>query len=174
MIIKATKKLLNISGIKAGKDTSATLETLPGEWYAAPISLLRPGKLAVQFLHYPTYILIVIPGKSLKKLVPLLAKKISDFLNRHGFAELESDFQLNSPTEIFSTNSRSMLAHMNQIKFDLEYHIAMSESIEEIDYNRLEDLNTDYMFGGKNKDSKYIRSIDVLKRLMEVKKMASS
>jgi len=63
---------------------------------------------------------------------------------------------------------------MNQIKLDLEYHIAMSESIEEIDYNRLEDLNIDYMFGGKNKDSKYIRSIDVLKRLMEAKKLASS
>ena len=63
MKIRATTKLLNISGIKSTKDESEPCETLPGEWYAGIMSLLRPGKFAVHFLHYPTYISIFIPVK---------------------------------------------------------------------------------------------------------------
>jgi hypothetical protein len=166
MKIRATTKLLNISGIKPIKDESPATETLPGEWYAAAVSLLRPGKLAVHFLHYPTYISILIPGKSLNKLIPLLQDHVSAFLKRQGYSRLEPDFQLNSDIEIFATNSRSMLAHMNQIKYNLEYHFSDAQSVDEIDYAYLEDIHFDYLFGGKNKVTEYIKPKDVLDKFL--------
>ena len=171
MKIRATKKLLNISGIKAMTDKTGPVMTLPGEWYAGPVSLMRPGKLAILFLHHPTYISIILPGKSLNKLLPQLPSRVSKYLKRNGFEKLEPYFQLDSLPEVFSTNSRSMLAHINQIKFDLEYHFAMAETIEDINYNRLEDIYFDYLFGGRNIENKYIRPMDVLNRFAnEIKK----
>jgi hypothetical protein len=166
MKIRATNKLLNICGIKSIKDESEPLDTLPGEWYAGTVSLLRPGKLAVHFFHYPTYISILIPGKSLNKLIPLLPENVSAYLKRHGYAKLESSFQLNTIPEVFATNSRSMLAHMNQVKYELEYHFARASSIEEIDYKRIEDLYFDYLFGGRNKGRKYIKPKDILDKFL--------
>jgi len=162
MKIRATTKLLNISGIKSTKDESEPCETLPGEWYAGIMSLLRPGKFAVHFLHYPTYISIFIPGKSLNKLIPLLPQKVSSYLKRNGYSKLESSFQLNTSPEIFATNSRSMLGHMNQIKYAIEYHFAIAYSIEEIDFERIEDQYLKYLFGGKYKGRNYITPRDQL------------
>jgi hypothetical protein len=166
MKIRATSKLLNISGIASTKDESEPLETLPGEWYAGIVSLLRPGKLAVHFLHYPTYISILMPGKSLNKLIPLLPEKVSFYLKRHGYTKLESSFQLNTNPEVFATNSRSMLSHMNQIKYALEYHFAIAYSIEEIDFEHIEDQYLNYLFGGKYKGHRYIRPKDQLDKLL--------
>jgi len=166
MKIRATSKLLNISGIRSIKDESEPLETLPGEWYAGIMSLLRPGKLAVHFLHYPTYISIFIPGKSLNKLIPLLPQKVSSYLKRNGYSKLESSFQLNANPEVFTTNSRSMVAHMNQIKYELEYHFAIAESIDEINFEHIEYQYLNYLFGGKYKGRKYIRPKDQLDKFL--------
>jgi hypothetical protein len=166
MKIRATNKLLHISGIVSTKDEREPLETLPGEWYAGIVSLLRPGKLAVHFLHYPTYISILIPGKSLNKLIPLFPEKVSSYLKRHGYTKLESSFQLNTNPEVFATNSRSMLAHMNQIKYELEYHFASTYSIEEINFEHIEDQCLNYLFGGKYKGRRFIRPKDQLDKLL--------
>ena len=165
MKIRATTKLLNISGIKPIKDVNDPLDALPGEWYAASVFLLRKGKLAVHFLHYPTYISIIIPGKSLNKIIPLLPGKISAFLRRYGYEKLESAFKLNSEPEIFTTNSRSMLGHMNQIRYNLEYHFAHAYSVDDIDYERLEDIHFDYLFGGKDFGTRYIKPKEILDKL---------
>ena len=167
MKIRVTTKLLNIAGIKPVKDVSDPLEELPGEWYAASVSLLRQGKLAIHFLHYPTYISILIPGKSLNKIIPLLPAKVSAFLKRHGYEILEPEFKLNTEPEIYTTNSRSMLGHMNQIKYNLEYHFARAYTVNDIDYDRLEDIHFDYLFGGKNLGSRYIKPMEILDKLVK-------
>lgn len=166
MKIRATNKLLNISGIKPIKDQSEPVNSLPGEWYAGTVSLLRPGKLAVHFIHYPTYISIIIPGKSLNKLIPLLPERVSAYLKRHGYAKLDASFQLNTNPEILATNSRSMLGHMNQIKYELEYHFARAYSVDEIEYEHIEDLYFDYLFGGKDKPNKYLKPKDILTKFL--------
>jgi hypothetical protein len=166
MKIRATNKLLNISGIHPIKDDSEPIEVMPGEWYAGTVSLLRPGKLAIHFIHYPTYMSILIPGKSLNKVLPLLPQRVSAYLKRHRFSRLEGSFQLDTKPEIFATNSRSMLAHMNQIKYELEYHFARAITVEDIDFEHIEDLYFDYMFGGKNKSRKYIMPKDILNKLL--------
>ncbi len=162
MKIRATAKLLKVSGIKPVKDLSSPEDNLPGEWYASIVSLLKPGKFAVQFLHYPSYTTILIPWKSLNKAVLQLPEKVSSFLKRHGYESLESRFELDHTIGVFATNSRSMLAHMSQIKYNLEYHFALAESVDGIDYQRLEDIHLDYLVGVKDLKEKYIKPKDVL------------
>jgi hypothetical protein len=162
MIIRATNKLFNISGIKPIKNLNDLLDKMPGEWYANTVSMNRPGKFAVHFLHYPTFISILIPGKSLNKVIPFLPVRVSSLLNRNGLIKLETQFQLDSKPEIFSTNSRSMIAHMNQIRYNIEFHLALAESIESTDYNKIEDIHLNYIFGTPSKPGKYVKPKNLL------------
>ena len=61
-------------------------------------------------------------------------------LSRNGFAELIPRFELNAEPVIVSTNSRSVLANMNQMKFDVEYNLAMAEEINPAEILRIEDM----------------------------------
>lgn len=166
MKLRATSKLLKIVRIKPIADSTKPLETMPGEWYAGLVSLGSPGKMAIQFLHYPTYISQVVPTKSLLKAVPLLKQRVEAFLTRNGFETLIPLYNLDSPPEIFKTNSRSMLGHMNQLKFIYEYSCALESYWEDIDFAKLEDHNLTYLFGSAKTPGKYLRPLDLLKGLV--------
>ena len=133
MLIRATAKLLKLSHLKPVKYEGETVQALPGEWYAGLLSTSRPGKGVVHFLHTTTKISIIIPGKSLNTTVPKLPGRVSSFLERHYFSMLTPLFQLQAPPQIFTTNSRSMLAFMNQMKPNIEYHMSQAEDVAAID-----------------------------------------
>ena len=166
MIIRATKKLLNTSGMTPIKNLNDPNKNMPGEWYASTISLQQPGKLAVHFLHYPTFISILIPGKSLNKVILLLRLRTTALLKRLGYSDLIPLFQLDTKPEIFATNSRSILAHINQLKFNIEYHIALAETIESIDYDRIEDIHFDSIFTDKSSPGGYITPKRILDNIL--------
>ena len=67
--------------------------------------------------------------------------------------------------EINATNSRSMLAHMNQLRYNIEYHLAMAETVESTNWDYIEDIHFDYLF---KRDKKYIKPADVLDKMMEL------
>ena len=169
MIIRATKKLLNTTRIDPRKNLDNPKIEMPGEWYASTISLQQPGKLAIHFLHYPTFISILIPGKSLNKAIPFLKPRTSALLSRLGYSKLEPKFQLDSQAEIFATNSRSILAHITQLKFNIEYHIALAESIESIDFDRIEDIHFDWLFTDKTRSKGYMTPKEILDNLLNQK-----
>ena len=173
MIIRATKKLLNISGIKPIKNSIEPIKVMPGEWYASTISLKQPGKLAVHFLHYPTFISILIPGKSLNKVISQLKSRTIALLNRLGYFDLVPDFNLDSNPEVFATNSRSILAHINQVKYNMEYHIADAISADSIDYDRIEDIHFDCIFTDKSSPDGYITPKIILDNLLSQNKSFS-
>jgi len=164
MIIRATAKLLNISRIKPVKNLADFSGTMPGEWYASIVSLPYAGKFAIHFLHTPTFITILVPGKSLNNVVPNIPDKLSSLLKRNGFLQLREIFILDPKPEIFATNSRSMLGHMNQIKYNLEYHLALPETLELTNYEAIEDIHLRYMFGIPKK-REYLKPIEILKDL---------
>jgi hypothetical protein len=166
MIIRATKKLLNTSGINPTKNLAEPNKNMPGEWYASTISLQQPGKLAVHFLHYPTFITILIPGKSLNKVILLLRLRTTALLKRLGYSDLIPRFKLDTKPEIFATNSRSILAHINQLKFNIEYHIALAETIDSIDYDRIEDIHFDSIFTDKLSPGGYITPKRILDNML--------
>ncbi len=162
MKIKATKKLLNIAGIKATKDPNPSGYELPGEWFASMVSMNRPGKLAIHFLHHPTLLTIVIPGKSLNKVLPLLPGRIASLLKRHGYEKLESLFYLDSEPEIYSTDSRTQLGHMNWLKYNIEYHLALAETTDDINFEWIDDIHFNSLFSEKTSGRKYIRPKKIL------------
>lgn len=171
MIIRATSKLLNISGLKPVKQEYVSDKAFPGEWYAGILKTGKPGKLVVHFLHEATKVSILCPTKSINTALTLLPDRVSNFLDRHGFKNLYEMYGLNTPVEIYATNSRSMLAYMNQLRFNMEYHLAGAESYETINFERIEDIHTDYLFSTADKKKKYVSTIDLLKNDWSVYKI---
>ncbi|MBP1631474.1 MAG: hypothetical protein H6Q15_2367 [Bacteroidetes bacterium] len=174
MIIRATNKILNIARIEPVKNESIILSSLPGEWYASLLSTGREVGLAIHFLHNPTMMTVVTMGKSLNRAIKELPTRATSLLMRNGYTELVPHFKLGTMPEIYSTNSRSILANMNQIKFSLEYSFALSDGFEEVDIARIEDTYLTYLVGGKIAKGKYISPVEILKELLEKQAAANT
>jgi len=82
MIIRATKKLLNTSGIKPEKNLHESDTPLPGEWYAGLVSTGKQGKMLIHFLHTSTILSILCPGKSLNKALQVFPNRVERLLQR--------------------------------------------------------------------------------------------
>ena len=164
MIIRATKKLLNISRIEPVKYLDESEAPFPGEWYAGLVSTGSQGKMLIHFLHSTTKLSILCPGKSLNRALLLLPGRVELLLGRLGYSMLAFQFQLNTKPEIYTTNSRSMLSHMTQLKYAIEYSIAIAETIEDIKYNEIEDSLNDTLLSSKG-SGRYEKPTNILRRL---------
>jgi hypothetical protein len=167
MKIRATAKVLNISKIKPVADDSPTIQSMPGEWYAGVLSLLQPGKLAIHFLHTPTYISIIIPGKSLNKAIPFLPARIENLLKRTGYESLIPQYQIDTTPEVFKTNNKSMLGYLNQMKLEIECLLTYRYPPGEIDFDDLETNYMRYLFRGKLVGSNFTYPYQILTKLKE-------
>ena len=167
MKVRATAKVLNISKIKPIADDSPTIQSMPGEWYAGVLSLFQPGKLAIHFLHTPTYISIIIPGKSIHKAIPLLPERIEKFLKRTGFESIIPQYQIGTTPEIFKTNNKSMLGYLNQMKLEIECLLTYRYPPGEIDFDDLENNYMRYLFRGKLVGSSFTSPYQILTKLKE-------
>ena len=165
MIIRATKKLLNTSGIKPEKNLHESDTPLPGEWYAGLVSTGKQGKMLIHFLHTSSKLSILCPGKSLNKALQIFPSRVEQLLGRLGFSKLVFQFQLHTKPEIYTTNSRSMLSHMTQLKYAIEYSIAIVETYEDINYSEIEDSLSDMLLSSKG-PRKYEKPTDILQRLV--------
>ncbi len=95
--------------------------------------------------------------------------RVRAFLERNGFSSLTRAFELDTPYEIFATNNRNVLSNMNQMKFSLEYSLAIEEELGSAEIVRIEDLYLDYLMGGKIAgEEDYIRPVDQLRKLMRL------
>ena len=165
MIVRATKKLLNTSGIKPVKNLNESNVLLPGEWYAGLVSTGRQGKMLIHFLHSSTKLSILCPGKSLNKALPVFPERLEQLLRRLGYSRLIFQFQVHTKPEIYATNSRSLLAHMNQMKYAIEYRVALAEQLEDLNYSEIEDLLSDMLLSSTG-PGKYERPTDILERIV--------
>lgn len=166
MIIRATKKLLNTSGIKPVKNLIHSDSPFPGEWYAGLVSTRRQGKMLIHFLHSSTKLSILYPGKSLNKALPVFPERLEQLLRRLGYSRLIFQFQMHAKPEIYATNSRSLLAYMNQMKYAIEYRIALAERLEDIIYSDIEDLLSDMLLSSTG-PRKYEKPTDILQGLVD-------
>lgn len=165
MVIRATKKLLNISRIELIENQNETEIPFPGEWYAGLVPTGRRGKMLIHFLHNSTKLSVLCPGKSLNKALPVFPERLEQLLLRLGCSKLMFKFQVKSKPEIFTTNSRSMLAHMNQMKYNIEYHLALAEKLEDINYCDIEDILSDMLLSSTG-PGKYEKPTDILERIV--------
>ena len=167
MIIRATNKLLNISGIKPVKFSNSSTEILPGDWYAKTVKTGRLGKLVVLFFHNNAKISIICPTKSLNIAIKQLPDRVKSYLARHSYDSLIDKFDLSSEIQIFTTESKSTLSFMNQLTANIEWQLSKVENFDNIDFNKLEDIHSDYLFSIDGKSGKYETTIDILDRIKE-------
>lgn len=162
MIFRATKKVLNLNKIKPPKNDSRLNDSLPGEWYVDLISLGRPGKFALHYLHHPTKIVIITQGRSLNKTKQEFKIRLVNYLRRHGYSILIPEFDIESELAIYPTNDKGMIAVMNGIKWNSEHHCINSRSIESINYNWIEDISIDNLFKTKKTGNDYLHTKTIL------------
>ncbi len=167
MIIRATNKLLNISGIKPVKLNDVSTDIFPGDWYAKTVKTGHLGKLVVLFFHNNAKISIICPTKSLNLAIKQLPDRLKKYLTRHNFDLLIDKFDLNSELQIFTTDSKSTIAFMNQLSANIEWHLSNADSLNNIDYDNLEDIHSKYLFSIDGKSGKYETTIDILKRIKD-------
>ena len=165
MIIRATKKLLNTSGIKPEKNLHESDTPLPGEWYAGLVSTGKQGKMLIHFLHTSTKLSILCPGKSLNKALQVFPNRVERLLKQLDSSKLVFQFQLHTKPEIYTTNSRSMLSHMTQLKYAIDYSIAITEAFQDINYDEIEDSLSDMLLSSKG-SGKYEKPTDLLQKLV--------
>jgi hypothetical protein len=163
MIVRATNKLLKISKIKP-MSLDGNKDDLSGDWYANTLKTGSSGKLFILFFHNKTKISIICSTKSLNIATKQLSERVKALLVRHGFISLIDKFDLNSEISIYTTNSKSTLAFMNQVRSNIEWHLDKSDCKENADLEKIEDIHTDYLFSIDGKAGKYETTIDILKR----------
>ena len=164
MIVRATNKILNISGIKSVIFEDNDSDIFPGDWYANNIKTGRSGKLVTLFFHNHTKISIICPTKSLNIAIKQLPGRAKSYLIRHGFDSLIEKFDLDSEKNVFKTSSRSTLAFMNQLSANIEWHLTKADSLVDFDYDKLEDIHSDFLFSINGNASKYETPLEILKR----------
>lgn len=170
MIIRATSKLLNIARITPVKNLSEIDAHLPGEWYASLVSTSRKGGSAIHFVHNPTILSVVVLGRSLKMALELFPLRASALLRRYDFANLIDGFEFDSAIEIYTTNSRSILANLNQMKLSIEWQFAMAEVLDPSVLDEIENHMIEYLIGGKIAwGQDYMLPLERLKNLANVK-----
>ncbi|MFO8021843.1 MAG: hypothetical protein R6U65_05195 [Perlabentimonas sp.] len=166
MIFRATIKLLKSSVIKPVKCEKTTDEVFPGEWYGNILKTGHVGKTYVLLFHNTTKIAIICPTKSLNVAIKMLPERLERFLVRHKFESIIDEFELKSENKIFTTNDRRTLAFINEIGYNAEWHLSLSESLESCDLEYIEDIHTKYLFPIKGKTHKYETTFDILKRII--------
>lgn len=54
------------------------------------------------------------------------------------------------------------------MRYNLEYHLAVSHPASPVDLDRIEDLHTDYLFGGKSFGKDHVKAGELLRRHLDL------
>ena len=134
-------------------------------WYCSLLSTGFTGKLMVMYVHEPSLLSIICRGKTIsgtwdefKHRLPLLLKKF-DF--QSSFIDLETG--LADEYVVSKTNSRSMLAYINQMKINLEINCSRFDSYDYISQDLLEESMMNYLYQTGNKSNPYRTAVEFWK-----------
>ena len=166
LIIHATQKLLNTSRLTASLHISqATEGQMLHSWYCSLLSTGFTGKLMVMYVHEPSLLSVICRGKTIsgtwdefKHRLPLLLKKF-DFQSSF----IESETGLADEYVVSKTNSRSILAYINQMKIHLEIYYSRFDSYDNIAQDLLEESMMNYLYQTGNKSNPYRTAIEFWK-----------
>jgi hypothetical protein len=141
VIIHSVQKLLNTSRLKA-----SLYITQPNEgqylhsWYARLLASGFPGKMMVMYVHEPSLMTVICKGKTIQGTWEPFLKRLQQLLVRYEFPEtfIQKELFQAEGYAVSRTNSRSLLSHMNQIVFELEYVGRMAKDYDHISLDSLE------------------------------------
>jgi hypothetical protein len=150
IIIHAVQKLQNTSRLKAPLYVSeASPSQVLHRWYARLVSTSFPGKMLVMYMHEPSGLTILVHGKTIQSTHFFFKERLSKLLSRLGFTSsfIENEMSLQEEGYVVGkTNSKSMLARMNQINYQVEYQSSRAATYEEIPLGWMEEQIAEYPY----------------------------
>ncbi len=173
IIVHAVQKLLNISRLKPALFIS---DPSHGQqlhaWYIKLVPTGFAGKLLVMYVHQPLLLVVLTRGKTVTRTIPAFCNRLEALLKRNNFKAdfIEREMQLVKEGYVISkTNSKSMLASMNVLTFNIEASCYDFESYEAIDISRIEDYYLDWLTQDKSKPGGYRFTRDYWKDIGAIK-----
>lgn len=158
LIIHAVQKLLNTSRLKAALYVTQPAEgQLMHSWYARLLASSFTGKLFVMYVHEPSLLTVICRGKTINGTWPEFLLRLPELMKRFDFPPhfIEAEMKGANGYIVAKTNSKSMLAHMNQMVFQLEYDCLKFSSYETISLDYLEDRMMDNFYRSGKKENPY-------------------
>ena len=161
IIIHAVQKLLN-----TGKLNPALFVSEPSEgqelhsWYTKLLSTGFPGKLIVMYVHEPSLLTVLTKGKTINSTLPQFQERLPRLMQRIHFkpAFIETEMDMVKEGYVISkTNSKSMLASMNVLTFNMEFNCRQFPDYESINLDYIEDIYTNWLT--MDRQSKKYRSM---------------
>ena len=169
LIIHAAQKLLNTSRLTAVKYITKPAEgqTMHG-WYARLLSSGFAGKLLVMYVHEPSLLTVVCRGKTIKGTWPEFLQRWPELMQRHHFdlPFIQKEISEANDFVVAKTDSRSMLAYMNQMIFQLEYDCSKFSSYDDIPLNLLEDRMMNHLYSTKENRHSFTTAMEYFKSII--------
>jgi hypothetical protein len=156
-IIHSVQKLLNTSRLEASIYIS---QPNAGQhlhsWYARLLATSFRGKMLVMYVHEPSLMAVICKGKTIQGTWASFLNRLGLLLQRYQFPEafIHNELSQVEGYTVSRTNSRSLLAFMNQMAFELEYECRRAGEYDAIPIDDLEDRMMDriYQFGKRSHD----------------------
>lgn len=165
LLIRPTKKVLNISRINPGTEEIAGQDPVKmNEWFVDIVGLGKPGKNALIFMHRTTYLMVLVPGRSLEKAIPVFKSRLEKLLRRLLIPDdiisgISNDMD---PVVISKTNDRKTLGIINNYKAEINVTFRIRFDADDFDdWDFMEDIYTDYPFKS-HKGKMYSNSVKEL------------
>ncbi|HEU5363899.1 MAG TPA: hypothetical protein VFU62_00120 [Hanamia sp.] len=149
IIVYATQKLLNATGLTPPMYVSEPSEGQQlHAWYAKLLSTGFAGRPLVMYVHQPSLLMVLVPGKSVNTTLLLFFSRLSALLHRNNFNRefITKEMQLVLQGYVISrTNSHSMLANINAITVNIETTCIAAPSHSQINLDSIEDSYLDWL-----------------------------
>jgi hypothetical protein len=158
VIFHAVQKLLNTSRLKPALYISKPSEgQMMHSWYAMLISTGFTGKLLVMYVHEPSLMVILCKGKTIQGTWEQFKERLPALMRRLNFPEptITKEMLFLDEYVVSKTNSKAMLAFMNQMVVNLEIHSRSAATYEAIPLDWMEDIMMDYLYGGSYSNERY-------------------
>ena len=149
VIIHSQQKLLNTSRLKASIQISQAGDNqYLHSWYAKLLRTGFPGKLLVMYVHEPSLMTVICQGKTIQGTWEQFRLRLQELLKRFEFPVtfIEAEMKLMNTYVVSRTDNKSILAHMNQMTFHLEYDCSRFESYLSISLEFLEGHMMDHIY----------------------------
>ncbi len=157
LIIHSVQKLLNTSRLEASIYISQpNAEQHLHSWYARLLATSFRGKMLVMYVHEPSLMAVICKGKTIQGTWEPFLNRLGLLLLRYQFPErfIHRELSQAEGYTVSRTNSKSLLAFMNQMAFELEYECCRTEAFDAISIDDLENrmMERIYQFGKRFRD----------------------
>jgi hypothetical protein len=171
LILHAAQKILNTSRIKPVLYVSEPSEgQLLHSWYVRLLATGFPGKLLTMYVNEPSLMTIICKGRTIQGTWPEFVERLNKLLNRLRFPEAfcEKEKAGMDGYIVSKTNSKAILAFMNNMVPTLEHHSFHSGNYDHIPQDWLEDLMMEYLHGGSYSKKNFSSPVKYWENILQV------